>query len=195
MKQITFTQNFKEVKRADSPKLGQTRESIAVSFTDTAEYYTTVDPAKLTHILNDAITQYGKKLILENTDNWDYIPTAEQLTLDELYDDLTTSKARTRILTNKNIDSWSIEFASLATAAGKGQAYISTVIELTKERYVRLSSGEKNLQRLANVSEFILSISDDFRDELNQQVTSRLIDLITEILTADAEEISLDSLD
>lgn len=191
---ITFKQNFKKVGKKDSPKYGQTRESIKVSFTNTKEYYREVSEEKIVHILNEAVTQYAKKLILENTDDWNYVPSIEQLTLDELYTDLTTATARTRILTNKNIDSWFVEFASLATSAGKSQAYIQTIQQLAKDKFSRLS-GEENAERLTKVAEFFTELDDDFRDEMNKQVNGKWLELFTEMLSAETLELSLDSLD
>ena len=191
---VQFVQNFKVVKKAGHPKLGQTRDSITVSFTNVNQYIDEVEPSKVHRILNEAIVQYGKKLILENTDDWNYVPSPEQLTLDSLYDDLTSVSSRARILTNKNIESWSVEFASIATLEGKSQAYISTVIALAKERFARLA-GKENEQRLANVASFISDIDSEFRDQLNAAVNGRIIDLITDMIESGMNELTLDSLD
>ena len=191
---VQFVQNFKVVKKAGHPKLGQTRDSITVSFTNVNQYIDEVEPSKVHRILNEAIVQYGKKLILENTDDWNYVPSPEQLTLDSLYDDLTSVSSRARILTNKNIESWSVEFASIATLEGKSQAYISTVIALAKERFARLA-GKENEHRLANVASFISDIDGEFRDQLNAAVNGRIIDLITDMIESGMNELTLDSLD
>lgn len=190
---ITFNQNFKIVKNTSSPKFGQTRESISVSFVNAADQLADLSETKLHRILNEGLIQYAKKLILENGDNWEYIPSAEQITLEELYSDLTTTKSRARILTNKNIEAWFIEFASLATTAGKSQAYISTIGILAKEKFARLA-GAENSARLAKVAEFFTEL--EFRDEMNSQVHEKLIELITDMLeTDDSLELTLDSLD
>lgn len=191
---VQFVQNFKVVKKAGHAKFGQTRDSITVSFTNVKKYIDDVEPSKIYRILNEAIIQYAKKLILENTDDWNYIPSTDQLTLDSLYDDLTSVSSRARILTNKNIESWAIEFASIATMEGKSQAYISTVIALAKERFARLA-GKENEQRLANVASFISDIDGEFRDPLNAAVNGRIIDLITDMIESGLNELTLDSLD
>ena len=87
-----------------------------------------------------------------------------------------------------------MEFASLATSAGKSQAYIQTIQQLAKDKFSRLS-GEENAERLTKVAEFFTELDDDFRDEMNKQVNGKWLELFTEMLSAETFELSLDSLD
>ena len=47
---VQFVQNFKVVKKAGHPKLGQTRDSITVSFTNVNQYIDEVEPSKVHRI-------------------------------------------------------------------------------------------------------------------------------------------------
>lgn len=191
---ITFKHSFKKVRSESDPKFGQVRDAIQVSFISAAAQLPDFPEEKLIVLLNDSLTQFAKKRILENANDWNYIPSEDEITLENLYTDLTTQTARTRILTAKNLATWEIEFASLATLAGKSQAFIQTVSVLAKEKFIRLSDPE-NHSRLLNVAKFLTEL--EFRGEIPSAVNDKLLEIITGIIETPSvsADLTLDSLD
>lgn len=195
----SFKQSFKIV-RAGNPRAGETREAFEV-------FYSPVTPDSLeSHsadqvclILNDALVSYGKRLIAENSLDWNYKPAIEDLTIQNLADELSKPSARgQRLLTKANISKvWGLEFVSLATTEGKSQAYITTMLQLAEEKFLRLTADTQNPNgkaRVEKVIEFLSSL--EFQNQVAVSVNERLVEILVESLEVkESQELSLDDLD
>lgn len=194
----SFKQSFKVVRKGN-PREGQTRAAIEVKYVPVLADQVADYPAEqVSAILNDALVRYAKTLIAENGENWDYVPSADQITVQNVYEELTKPSERgKRLLTKANISGvWGLEFASLATTAGKSQAYISTMLQIAEDKFLRLTADltDAGKARISNVAEFLSSL--EFSSPVAAGVNEKLIEILVEALEASpAAEISLDDLD
>jgi hypothetical protein len=194
----SFKQSFKVVRKGN-PREGQTRPAIDVIYAPVLAVQVADYPAEqVATILNDALVRYAKTLIAENGENWDYIPPVEQITIQNVYDELTKPSERgKRLLTKANISGvWGLEFVSLATTAGKSQAYISTMLQIAEDKFIRLTAdlSDAGKARISSVAEFLSSL--EFNSPVAAGVNEKLIEILVEALEASpTAELSLDDLD
>ena len=110
MKNVSVTQNFKTVSEslakkvpALADKVGQKRPELKFSFQgfESAEDLSAVPVEQVCYFVNMGIELYARSLVQENAVNWDYIPPAEELTLDTAFKAATASISRARTLTKE----------------------------------------------------------------------------------------------
>lgn len=123
MKLTTLTQHFRKTKKDENGKqVEEKRPSVDYQIellagaddlaTMVAEY-----PAAVVTVLNDAITGYAKRLFGQNSDNWDYVPAVEAVTVQALADELNAPRQNARILTNANLEVFGNWYRDIAAPA------------------------------------------------------------------------------
>lgn len=153
----TFTQFFKKVQNKSDPRFGKLRDTLEVSFPAVSEaYLDSLGFEKLQVILNEYLVQYGKSLIAENSSDWDYIPKPNEITLENLYEEITKESGRgNRILSNANLELISEIYAEWATSVGKSEQAIKTGKQIIVSRFkLILGAPEVILGFASNLNQF-----------------------------------------
>lgn len=181
----TVTHSFRTVKiEGKSAK----RDSITFQFTPITDY-----EQKINNILNESLAQYGKILIAQNADNWDYIPPTNEITLDSLYDYQSAPSARGNRLINKiTLSEISEAYITWATSSGKSEKQAQTGASVISTQFkIILGNSQALTAMLANMVQFADSeIIESLSDEAVAALT-RLIENLTEFTNPD---ITADSL-
>lgn len=161
MKQSQFTINFKTV-TVNGEKVK--RDPLTVDYNQIEESDIHDLPhAQIAVILNSAIQDYARKLVTANSDNWEYQPNADDLTIAAVYDDLTSpSKRGQRLITKAKL----AEFAEYyqqsaidllgksAKAAANGAMAITAKFVPLLGNDAAIEAFENNLIALVNHDEF-----------------------------------------
>lgn len=108
MKTLTVKSNFKKVSNSDSIHNGEKREPLEwtlngweVADIDNASMDT---KNKLAVIINDALEKHGRNLLLKNSEDWSYIPSESDTSVDSLYADLVSTTTRKRKVTKEALE-------------------------------------------------------------------------------------------
>lgn len=180
----TVDHNFRTV-TIDGKKVK--RDPIKFSFTPVTDY----EP-KINAIINESLAQYGKILIAENADNWDYIPDASEITLDNLYAYQSAPSARGNRLINKvTLGEIAEAYILWATQNGKTEAQANTGARVISNQFKDILGNSNALKAmLANLTAFVDSeevtkLSDDSMNAL-VRLTENLMNLTNPEITADS---------
>jgi len=160
MKTITCTSNFKQVIDKKSPRFGEKRPSMDWTFEgfeaqDIVDCTSHEEAEKLATLVNAKIEDFGRKLVLQNNDNWEYSPTGT-LSLDAVYADLTAETTRKRKVTKETLDKCASFYEQWAPEIGKSSAAASAGARAIREKLVPIAGNITALERMkANVMELL----------------------------------------
>lgn len=122
MKNITVKSHFKKVSDKSSNRYGEKRPDLEWQFNGLeAQDFTAMDDealAKVATLANATLESYGRKLLLQNNDDWDFDP-SEYVTIDKVYDDLTSTITRKRKVTKETLAKCGEFYARWASLIGK----------------------------------------------------------------------------
>ena len=176
----TVSHNFRTVKIDGESKK---RESINFTFKPVYEF-----DKKINSILNESLAQYGKVLIAENADDWNYIPSDSEITLDNLYSYQSAPSERGNRLINKaTLSEISDAYINFAINSGKTSQQAQTGAKVIESQFkiilgnsVALSAMRSNMDNFVNsdpqISENGLSalirLIENLDSMLNPQITA-----------------------
>ena len=100
---VKVLSHFKAVTDKTSPHFGKKRESVSWAFVSYKELAPAASP-ELIAVVNEALEQYGKKLIATKAGDWDYKPVESDITVEKLAAHLASTGTRTRAVTNKTLE-------------------------------------------------------------------------------------------
>jgi len=107
---VKVLSHFKAVTDKASPHFGKKRESVKWGFVSYKEVDTEASP-ELVAVVNEALEQYGKKLIAANGTDWEYSPEVSDITVEKLAAHLASTGTRTRAVTNKTLEAAGLFYA------------------------------------------------------------------------------------
>lgn len=193
MKTATFNTFFK-LTTADK-EAGKTvkRPDLVVTYSavESADL-DTFNPTQITAILNQNLESYAKRLITANKDNWDYSPVPADITIDNLYAEMTAESSRGKRLITKDslkqfaeyyFEASQLLLAKSIQAAKNGAIVIESKCEKLISNKAALANFMDNLSNLATHEEF---------DSNYENICVALIELISDALAV--EEIVADDL-
>lgn len=163
------------------------RPSIQFSFTPVTDY-----DVKANAVINESLAQYGKILIAQNAEDWEYQPTAEEITLDTLYAYQSAPSARGNRLINKiTLAEISQTYVTWATSSGKTEAQAATGAKVIGNQFKDILGNSMALQAmLENLTGFVDSDLVTTMSDESVNALARLIENLTELtnpaITADS---------
>lgn len=120
-KQLSFVQHFKQTKNSPNPEqIGVKRESVNVTLPgylpEEIASLAAEKPVKLAEIVNSVIIQRAKKLFLDNTYDWGFVPSESDCSIDAIYDSLVAESARgSRTITKESLRQAATYYVEAAT--------------------------------------------------------------------------------
>lgn len=169
MKTTQITQNFKVTKQSPiAEQIGQKRASVTYDIN-------ALEPADIPElnaehvalILNNSLETYAKKLFAASPTNWDYVPTLDQVTIDNLYADLTAESKRggNRLLTKETLSDFADYYNKVAVSIlGKSDTSARNGAEVIRQKLTPVLGNAKALEVFAtNLG--ALTESDEFDDK------------------------------
>lgn len=183
-----FKAQFKTVSaKSDSIHAGKKRDDMEVEYTEVkADEIVNLDPAQVAKILNNEIIAFGKRVIAENGDNWDYKPQASDLTFDAMYADVTAPSARgNRILSKANLLEYGIAFeAYVKQSLGKSDQSARANKAVVEAKFAPIAHEPQALATIgANLAEF-----EPESDKL-KIVHNALVEYLTELMTVETQDL------
>lgn len=178
-----------EVTGDDGVKQKLKRPSISFQFTP----FTGSDDLKVNAIINESLAQYGKILIAENGDNWDYIPGIDDINVSALYTYQSAPSARGNRLINKiTLGEISEAYVLWATQNGKTESQANTGAKVIRNQFKDILGNETALNAmLSNLTQFAES---DQVTELSPESLNAFTRLIENLSELTNPQITADSL-
>lgn len=178
--------SFRTVKINGEPKK---RDAVEFSFAP----YTDSDDPRVNAIINESLAQYGKILLAENADDWEYIPSMDSITLEKLYEYQSAPSARGNRLINKvTLGEITELYIKWAMANGKSKAQADTGAKVIGNQFKDILGNSDALKAmLVNISSFVDS---DMVTELSDDSMSALVRLSENLVSLTNPEITADSL-
>lgn len=180
---------FREVTDKRNPMFGSRRDAASWSY---AGFQADSPEAKA---LNHAIEQYGRKLLIENGDDWNWLPDIESCNLEKLVEWLEAERGGwSRVITKESLDrAGTYYFQAALRILGKGQASAVAGSTLIRERFKAITGNTKACQlMLANLEEIITLASDSEEEsELlapHAEVFERLIQELQKLMQSAAPD-------
>lgn len=205
MKTLNVVQNFKTVSESLAKKVpaladrvGQKRTELKFSFAgfETAEDLASVPVEQVCYFANLGIEMFGRSQVQEHAMNWDFVPSAEELTLDAAFKAATASISRARTLTKETAAEFAkfyVMFGSklLADLSEKAaQAGAQVIREFLV--YSKQESYCRNLSvRLNSLAEAIVELPED--SEVLEYIAAQELDLL-EVMNALIEKFNPENL-
>lgn len=194
---IIVEQFFKTVSaksNPNSPRVGQKREDVRMEFPVISPESLT--PEQIQTLAHELVANYAKKLIAQNSENWDYIPTEENCNFHLAYEDLIADSNRGfRKLSAEILKELCSLYGSFATEIGKSQKAVENGIKIISSRLKMLSGLDNQIviifaEQLAQFREWL--------EEKNYPApiiigSDELIRIISEMLESEVA-IDLDSI-
>lgn len=190
MKTATFNTFFKLT--AADKEAGKTtkRPDLVVSYNsvDSTDILNgEVNQDRIAYIVNQSLESYAKRLIAANKDNWDYCPEVKDITVDNLYAELTAESTRgKRTLTKESLAAFAQYYETIgakligksATAAKNGAHVIS----------LKLAPIAANKDAIANFSATLenLAVHEEF-DSAFEGIIVALMEILSEALNMKVE--------
>lgn len=183
-----FKAQFKTVSaKSDSIHAGKKRDDMEVEFTEVkADEVASLNPEHVAKILNNEIIAFGKRLIAENGDNWDYKPQASDLTFDLMYADVTAPSARgNRILSKANLMEYGIAFEIyVKQTLGKSDQSARANRSVVEQKFQPIAHEQTALATIgANLAEF-----EPESDKL-KVVHNALVEYLTELMSVEPQNL------
>jgi hypothetical protein len=188
MKTIQVKSFFKKVSDKSSPKFGQKREDLHWSFdgmeADTIRAMDSETLEKVATLANATLESFGRKLILQNADDWDFDP-SDIVTIDTCYKDLTSETTRKRKVTKESLakcgafyGAWAHLIGKESKASSAGEKVIAAKLQPIASNTDALEVMKSNivelLEKVAEESENNIKLAEDF--EANADCLEWVID-------------------
>lgn len=187
-KQAQFKAQFKTVNaKSDSIHAGQKREDQTINYLAVeSEDIKDMNSDQIAKIINSKIVDYAKRLLAENSDNWDYLPQESDLTFDAMFEDFSKPSARgNRILSKANLATYANEYGIyLKAKLNKSDASVNANKQVIEAKFAMLLSDPDALATVAqNLSEFTPET------ESLLPVHDALIELLTELMEVGTKDL------
>ena len=148
---------FHKVSAKNSPRYGQKRENLEWQY---AGFEPSCSEAKA---INAAIEAFGRKLLLENGDNWDFQPTPENCNLEALVQSLDAERGGwSRVLTKVTLDAAaSYYFSAAIRLLGKDQAAATAGSSIIREK-CKAAAGNSAVAdaMISNIEALVTAVAD-----------------------------------
>lgn len=192
-----FIQNFKKVSDKSSPRFGQKRESVTVTFEDVP--VSEIPESQIAIIIKDSLTNYAKRLFTENSSDWNYVPSVDQITVANLVADLTKPDNRgSRVFTVANIAAFVTVYKTISVqqlgktdtqASNAGELLIGKLNAVLAKPKI-IDGMEANLLAVAETAEWETAVA---ANPVIEEVLAKFIDIIEDTRKV-AEELDEDSI-
>jgi len=174
MKKVEMKSFFKKVSEGQvksfpilADRLGKKREDISWHFEGfaSAEDIGSVSSEHVCFFLNKALETFGRDLIADNGTDWDFVPSADKLTLSAAFDYYNEETKRERILTKVSTANFAIVYAKhAATALGITPAAANAAAGVISD-WLKYGKDEKvsaaMLARLSSFAEVLTEAAED----------------------------------
>lgn len=176
-----FTAQFKTVSdKSTSIHAGKKRDDLKVDYMALeASDIAGLDHEQVAKVLNANLIDFGKKLIAEQSDNWDFKPEAKDISFEEFYADFSTpSKRGNRILSKANLTAYAKQYGIyLVQSLGKSDASAKVNMQMIELKFAPLVTQPDALVVIGgNLADF--KPSEDLTT-----VHDALIELLTNLMT------------
>jgi len=201
--QISYQHSFRVITDKKSPRFGETRDPVEISYVIPSWDSLGEFPRDCLNLIQFAIRELTLKKFKENSENWDYIPSSDELSIPNLSAYLTEEKSRRgKLWTQKNLQDFKEFFSPLFSQIGKSAGFIQTFFALAEIKFISLASSEnipkaqKLLDLISSNSE-ILDAMENSANEIQLGIYAEIIDLLEEICSGKIKNsvANLDNLD
>lgn len=103
MKTVNASSFFKKVsEKAENPRAGQKRPNLSWTFqVPEASEIAELDSGKVAKVLESFVESYGRKVIAQNGDDWNFVPAG--IDFDSAYLDLVSEVSKSRLVTKESL--------------------------------------------------------------------------------------------
>lgn len=175
-KQLSFVQHFKQCKSSPNPEqIGVKRESVTVTLPgySPAEVIelATSKSTEVAEIINSAIIQRAKRLFLDNTYDWNFIPSEADCSVDAIYAALVAENSRgSRTITKESLKQAATYYVDAATEIlGKSEKVAQNGATLIESKFAgilgnpaAINAMTQNLIALVDSEQFNLDYAEIF---------------------------------
>lgn len=193
MKTISLKSFFKKVSATAAVRAGQKRADLNWSFegfsAESPEEFPSAE--KIAFVLNSFTEAFGRKLIAQNGDDWDFCPTAEQVTFELAFADATSSVSRARLITKESLEKLAQFYILNASKLQVPQASAIAGAQVIRSRF-QLIAGKNDA--LEVMSSRLLSLVEVCEPEEIEPFAALIEALVSEASELQALEISADAL-
>ena len=174
---------FHTVNSRKSPRYGQKRENLEWEF---AGFEPSCPEAKA---INSAIEAFGRKLLLENGENWEFQPTPQNCNLETLVQSLDTEKGGwSRTVTKATLDAaGTYYFSASIRLLGKDQAAATAGSRIIREKCKAAAGNPEVADAMIGNIEALVNAVEDSEDpeemealEEHAAVLEKLVELLAE---------------
>lgn len=185
MKLTKLAQNFKITKNSPiADQVGKKRDSVeyeinCIEAADVPDLATKL-PEEIAKILNDSLEQHAKKLFAAHQTDWNYSPTVEEVTIENVYAELTKVSARgSRLLTKETLKDFATYYIKAATEIlGKSEKVAQNGATLIEGKFASILGNPAAIEAMKN-NLFAISESDEF-DDSYAEILAGLLEILTE---------------
>ena len=151
---------FHKVSAKNSPRYGQKRENLEWQY---AGFEPSCPEAKA---INAAIEAFGRRLLLENGENWDFQPTPENCNLEALVQSLDAERGGwSRVLTKATLDAaGTYYFSASIRLLGKDQAAATAGSRIIREKCKAAAGNPAVADAMMNNIEALVAAVADSED-------------------------------
>lgn len=157
MKTIQASSFFKKVSATAAVRAGMKRPDLKWEFTGLADSteLASLDQDKLVKVANLFIENYGRKLIAQKSDDWEFCPVASEVTFEKAFEEEFSAVSRSRLITKDSLDKLATFYVSQTAKLGLTNASATAGAAVIRSRFALISG---KVDALAVMSARILSL-------------------------------------
>ena len=198
--EISYIHKFRVVTDKKSPNFGKTREPVEISFS--IPKFDELPARETLILIQFAIREMVLRFFKEAGNDWNFIPSAEDLEIKNLAGILQSArKSGERLWKAENLRIFFSEFSEVFQRAGKSQGFIQTLEKLAELKFLPLSGKTEKISSVLNFlssDSVLLDYLDsaEFQESENAGICAGILSVMIEILESlQYSGIDLDSLD
>ena len=153
MKTIQVKSHFKKVSDKSSARYGEKREDLHWTFdgmeADTIRAMDSETLEKVATLANATMENYGRKLILQNGDDWNFDPSG-MITIDSAYNDLTSVTTRKRKVTRETLALCGNFYTTYASLIGKEDKAANAGGQVIAQKLQPIAANAQALEVMQN---------------------------------------------
>lgn len=148
MKTIETSSFFKKVSASATVRAGMKRPDLKWSFQgfETSEDLNSIPTEKVVKVLNLFVESFGRKLIAQKGDDWDFVPQASDITFEKAFEEEFSAISRSRLITKDSLDKLATFYVSQAQKIGTSVAAATAGAQVIRSRFSLISGKTDALE-------------------------------------------------